>query len=415
MFETIERTADRSTADFLDELDAKARDTSGPDEEDDEEKSDTGDPEDDEREETGAPVATVRADVMAHLEALMKRNGGRAPTREDLVGMVLHHRKKARRPLVRSKTAIRHLPSPPIVPAHPLHHPPVPRRVIDLRNDVFSEYRRALGRPVVQTKGFYFGMAEVIFTGEGDKSIAALTLAPSTSTVFHEAIDVGTTRLGTTHKATPADTNLQNPGENLFPNEKMIITHLSMELAGYRVQYDPSDVGGLKLPQNVLEALSGRQTLFDEDGILLPKEIYDRYTGRSLLAEALNPSGVLYFAWKKRVSGGSNDTKEIFINHLQAIPKQRKDLHETSGGAALLAMNEGYIWSLNQQQPGQGGLFEARLKTHDNLILPINAVPIPAGGTAFVPKQLGVYFRVTLYGDMIRPADDVLKPGKAER
>src|SRR5262245_38765746 len=122
-------TNDRSTADFLDDLDAKAaRDTAGP--EDEEEDQNTGDPEDEEAQDTGAPVATVRADVMAHLGAIAKRNGGKHPSPEDLVGLVLHHRRKARRTVPRVSAA------PPHAPPHPIRHFGLPhRRVLEFRND----------------------------------------------------------------------------------------------------------------------------------------------------------------------------------------------------------------------------------------------------------------------------------------
>jgi hypothetical protein len=142
--------------------------------------------------------------------------------------------------------------------------------------------------------------------------------------------------------------------------------------------------------------------------VFLPGEIINDFDGRCRLLDAMYPSGVLYFAWKKQQGGGSRDTQELLISTMQKIPVSRMALMETSAGANLLEMHEGYVWSLDQQTAaGRYGIFQALIRTHEPVTFPI--IPVDIGGKKFIPKRLAAILRMTVYGDSIRPKDDVIQ------
>lgn len=269
------------------------------------------------------------------------------------------------------------------------------------------------------TKGYYYGTSEVVFSGVGNDRGAALTLAPSTVKFFHEAIDDNVLRLtdndgndGIQHTVNPGETNLQYPGKNLYPRELFIITHVGLEFCGMRVQYDPSTVKELNLDTLLTDTLMGGGTIWDDGKVFLPGEIINDFDGRCRLIDAMYPSGVLYFAWNKQQGGGSRDTQELLISTMQKIPVNRMALAETSGGANLLEMHEGYVWSLDQQTAaGRYGIFQARMRTHERVTFPV--VPVEISGKKLIPKRISAILRMTVYGDAIRPKDDVIQAPEA--
>ena len=97
---------------------------------------------------------------------------------------------------------------------------------------------------------------------------------------------------------------------------------------------------------------------------------------------------------------------------MQKIPVNRMALAETSGGANLLEMHEGYVWSLDQQTAaGRYGIFQARMRTHERVTFPV--VPVEIGGKKLIPKRISAILRMTVYGDAIRPKDDVIQAPEA--
>ena len=82
---------------------------------------------------------------------------------------------------------------------------------------------------------------------------------------------------------------------------------------------------------------------------------------------------------------------------MQKIPITRMSLNETSGGANMLEMHEGYVWSLDQQtSSGRAGIFEARIRTHEPVTFPIK--PVDIAGVFMVPRRLAVMLRMTVSG-----------------
>ena len=394
----MDRYADTADPEDEDqETDPEDPDTADPENEDpDEEESDETDANKDG--DTAAP--TIRRTLQTFLSA----NGGRPPTNEQLTGLLSHAYKKG-------TTKQRRLVLPPSVLDT---RRPLTPRVRQVRNHLFRAVRRKHGGRTITSKGYYYGTAEVVFSGVGDGHGAALLLNPTTIKFFHEAVDDKVHRLadgsgagGIPYVVTAGDTNLQYPGKNLYPREVFIISHIGLEFCGMRVMYDPAEIQNLTLDPAIREALTGNGTLWDDGMVFLPGELLNDYSGRCRLIDAMYPTGVLYFVWDKKQAGGNRDVQELLISPLQKIPVTRMSLNETSGGANLLEMHEGYVWSLDQQtSAGRAGIFEARIRTHERVTFPIK--PVDIAGSFLVPRRLSVILRMTVYGDAIRPKDDLV-------
>ncbi|HSN99369.1 MAG TPA: hypothetical protein VLS89_13830 [Candidatus Nanopelagicales bacterium] len=392
------------TAEPEDEADADTAspedpDTADPDGvEDDLDDPDAGDDDED----TAGPAARISA--RGALRLFLNKNGGRMPTQEQLPGLLAHVYKKGakRRPRLR------------IPPQVEVKRPLTPN-VLRFRNRIFGAVNRLHNRKTVTSKGYYYSTSEVVFTGVGDVQGAALSLSPTTIRFFHEAIDDNVLRLvessgggGIAHKVTPGETNLQYPGKNLYPREVFVISHVGIEFCGMRVMFDPGDLQPLPIDPQIKDLLSGNGTIWDDGQVFLPGALLNDFDGRCLLVDSLFPTGVLYFVWDKKQVGGNRDVQELLISTLQRIPVTRMGLNETSGGANLLEMHEGYVWSLDQQtSAGRAGIFEARIRTHERVMFPIK--PVDIGGSFLVPRRLSVLLRMTVYGDAIRPVDDLVQ------
>lgn len=374
------------------------QDTGDPDEED--EEQDTGDPdEEDEEDDTGAPNHSA---IRRILRQFRGANGGKPPNNDQLLGLLSHTFKKG--------VKVRRPPAPP--PASPRR--PLLPNIHRFKNKLFRQVRKQHGGKTVTSKGYYYGTSEAVFTGVGDGHGAALVLNPGVIRFFHEAIDDKVIRLadgnggsGISHTVNAGETNLQYPGKNLYPREVFIITHLGIEFCGMRVLYDPAEIGNLPLESKIKETLTGNGTLWDDGRVFLPGELLNDYDGRCRLIDAMFPTGVLYFVWDKKQAGGNRDVQELLISPLQKIPVTRMSLGETSGGVGLAEMSEGYVWSLDQQtSAGRAGIFEARIRTHEQVTFPIR--PVDVAGSMLVPRRLSVILRMTVYGDAIRPKDDLV-------
>ncbi|MCC6556022.1 MAG: hypothetical protein IT372_23925 [Polyangiaceae bacterium] len=395
---------------FMTQLDRLATDpdTGDPDEDDenqdagdpDEDSQDAGDPDEDGDDDTAGPDNAAIRKILLQFQSA---NGGKPPNNDQLLGLLSHTFKKG--------VKVRKPPAAP-PPANPRR--PLLPNVYRFKNKLFRQVRKQHGGKTVTSKGYYYGTSEAVFTGVGDGQGAALVLEPGVIKFFHEAIDDKVFRLvdatgqnGIAHTVNAGETNLQYPGKNLYPREVFVITHLGIEFCGMRVLYSPADVGNLQLDSKLKETLSGNGTLWDDGTVFLPGELLNDYDGRCRLIDAMFPTGVLYFVWDKRQAGGNRDVQELLISPLQKIPVARMNLGETSGGVGLAEMSEGYVWSLDQQtSAGRAGIFEARIRTHEPVTFPIK--PVDIGGNKLVPKRLSVILRMTVYGDAIRPKDDLV-------
>jgi len=406
---------------FMAEMDRYA-DTADPDDEDsdpadpddpdtadpDDEDPDTADPDD---ESDGSEGDDTAAPIRRTLRHFLSANGGKPPTNDQLAGLLTHVYKRG------GARQRRVLVPPALEPRRPLTP-----GVRQFRNRLFRMVRKKHDGKTVTSKGYYYGTGEVVFSGVGDGHGAALLLNPTTIRFFHEAIEDKVFRLadvsgagGISYIVTAGDTNLQYPGKNLYPREVFVISHIGLEFCGMRVMYDPAEIQNMTLDPALRETLTGNGTLWDDGMVFLPGELLNDYSGRCRLIDAMYPTGVLYFVWDKKQAGGNRDVQELLISPMQKIPVTRMSLNETSGGANLLEMHEGYVWSLDQQtSAGRAGIFEARIRTHERVTFPIK--PVDIAGSFLVPRRLSVILRMTVYGDAIRPKDDlVLAPERRTR
>ncbi|NUQ11366.1 MAG: hypothetical protein HUU26_03420 [Gemmatimonadaceae bacterium] len=392
---------------FMTKLDRLAEDSDTGDPDDEDENEDAGDPDADDQEagdpdedgedDTAGPGNAAIRKILLHFQSA---NGGKPPNNDQLLGLLSHTFKKGVK--VRK-------PPPPANARRPL----LPN-IYRFKNKLFRQVRKQHGGKTVTSKGYYYGTSEAVFTGVGDGLGAALVLEPGTISFFHEAIEDKVFRLadanganGIAHTVNAGETNLQYPGKNLYPREVFIITHLGIEFCGMRVLYNPAELANLQLDSKIKDTLTGNGTLWDDGAVFLPGELLNDFDGRCRLIDAMFPTGVLYFVWDKKQAGGNRDRQELLISPLQKIPVTRMSLGETSGGVGLAEMSEGYVWSLDQQtSAGRAGIFEALIRTHEQVTFPIK--PVDIAGSMLVPKRLSVILRMTVYGDAIRPKDDLV-------
>jgi hypothetical protein len=110
--------------------------------------------------------------------------------------------------------------------------------------------------------------------------------------------------------------------------------------------------------------------------LFLPGEIFHDFTGENLLYRALRRSGVLFFNWDKRRVGGNGTVRQVLIDHLRNVPDTKvKSLARTSGGAPVLPMPDGYIFTDNPERSDEGA-FSAMIQLYEDIssrfILPMS-------------------------------------------
>jgi hypothetical protein len=161
------------------------------------------------------------------------------------------------------------------------------------------------------------------------------------------------------------------------------------------VKYDGVDnIPNVGSARNVLV---GNAWLWDDAKVFLPSEIFHDFTGENLLYRALRRSGVLYFNWDKRRTGGNGTMRQVLIDHLRNVPDTKvKSLARTSGGAAVLPVPDGYIFTDNPERSDDGA-FSAILQTHDDIAFPIKPIDIGAG-MPMKPLEIGLYVQLSLNG-----------------
>jgi hypothetical protein len=263
---------------------------------------------------------------------------------------------------------------------------------------LFDKWHRR-GEPfVVRQDGHYYSVAEIRCFCEGTPKRAFARIPAGKYTFFDRAVGDQITFLGTiTGAMTTNLTNLQRPSKNTYNEQDFLIRSITMQEAGLRVRYDAAEIGKVPELAAAESVLTGRSWLWDDAGAFLPKEIFHDYSGENLLYRALRRSGVLYFNWDKRRTGGNGTTRQVLIDHLRNVPDTKvKSLARTSGGAPVLPMPDGYIFTDNPERSEEGA-FSATLVVVDDIALPIN--PIDLGmGTPLKPIEIGLYVQLSLNG-----------------
>lgn len=82
---------------------------------------------------------------------------------------------------------------------------------------------------------------------------------------------------------------------------------------------------------------------------------------------------------------------------MESIPDVReRKLSRTSGGAAVLSVPDGYVFSDNPEK-SEEGQFTAAVVLEDEVVFPVKPVNI-AGGGALKPVEVGLYIQLSLNG-----------------
>jgi len=198
-------------------------------------------------------------------------------------------------------------------------------------------------------------------------------------------------------KVTTNWTNLQRPSKNAYNEQDFLIKSLTMQEGGLRIRYEQSDIAQAQNADAHIDVLSGKTWLWDDMGAFLPKEIFHDFSGENLLYRALRRTAVLYFNWDKRRVGGNETSRKILIDHLRNVPDAKvKTLARTSGGASVLSVPDGYIFTDNPEKSDEGE-FTAHIHVEEDIAFPIKPIDIGVGSPS-KPAQIGLYVQLSLNG-----------------
>lgn len=410
-------------ADLLDEIDRESRGradrTEGPDEGEDpdrlltegnEEEDEAGDPQDEEDTAGGfSASAAGSAAFQASLSALTSQLNAKAKgkggfTAAQVAQMLLQFRSK--KP-AKKTTKI-------IVPPAPAKPPPKPA-VVKARKEAVDQYKKYVGKssPVIVERGYYYATGEFVLKGEEDEKRAYLVAqaAEAKMNFFHEAIDEDGTRLGNVHRVSAADTNLRNPGRNSYPDQIFLIEEIEAEYRGIRVKYSDAAIDLAVKNTTVKEALKGNSMIWDDAGLVLPKQLFRDNDGVCELERALHGSGVLRFVRTRHDAGDNSDARSILIDTFRHIPVhgRRASIADTSGAATSLmryGMKEVFPWSLDPNNPDVGQ-FRAVVELLEDFVFPIERVDL-GNGMEVTPEKVGVYWELRLHGTSIRKRNSTM-------
>ena len=293
------------------------------------------------------------------------------------------------------------------------------RAMREFRNDIISRYRRIHGGAIREGRGYYYGTMEVQFDVEGTVSDAAFVVnvpnanSPVVDSCFNLAIDdISTSWFGGPHTLNPGDTNLQNPGQNLYPDEVMIVESVSSYLKGIRISYPtggfaPAPTG------NILKALSGQELVWDRAGRILPVETFNQFDDTCEIARALTEASTFYFTWSDKQLGGNKTINDKLIGRFSQIPgTSRLGVRETSGAGSTLDLERGYLWCLDRQfqasvEQGGNGLFDAEIHTDESVLFPFQPIRLFGSHDPVLPTGLALYWQFVVHGTSLLPAQEV--------
>jgi hypothetical protein len=95
--------------------------------------------------------------------------------------------------------------------------------------------------------------------------------------------------------------------------------------------------------------------------------------------------------------GGNGTVRQVLIDHLRNVPDTKvKSLARTSGGAPVLPMPDGYIFTDNPERSDEGA-FSAMIQLHEDIAFPIKCIDI-GEGMATKPQEIGLYVQLSLNG-----------------
>ncbi len=268
--------------------------------------------------------------------------------------------------------------------------------------------RHGGGHLVVQ-EGYYDTTVEVLIAVDSNTpTLAVANLAKGTNFPgFVEFVgQINASRMGNAYTVTGSDTNLSQPGATTYPDEVFGITGISMDLIGYRMKLDTGAAawpyGLSNLQQQIMQ---GGIEFYDDKGLFLPRDFFQRETDKHLLPRLLAEGAVVQFQWSDIGAGDNSDTKTLHVCDFSDIVlgHHTKDVAKTSGGALTLDFPGLFFWTLNQSEDtprdrGGKGLFSLNIAQQAPTALPFAPVYIGSSGARVVPQSIGMYLRATVHG-----------------
>lgn len=293
------------------------------------------------------------------------------------------------------------------------------RAMREFRYDIINRYRRMHGGAIREGRGFYYGTMEVQFSVEGTSGDAAFVVdvpnsdSPVVDQCFNLAIDdVSTSWFGGPHTLNAGDTNLQNPGQNLYPDEVMIIEAVSSYLKGIRIMYPVEDLA--PAPKgNILKALTGQELVWDRAGRILPRETFNQFDDTCEIARALAEVSTFYFTWSDKQLGGNRSINNKLIARFSQVPgTSRLGLRDAPGAGHHLDLERGYLWCLDKQfqasvDMGGNGLFDAEIHTDESVLFPFQPIRLFGSRNPVMPTGLALYWQFVVHGTSLLPAREV--------
>jgi hypothetical protein len=310
----------------------------------------------------------------------------------------------------------------------------------DFRFDLIERFAKINGGPknITEGIGFYYGTIQVpmavesypISTGSTSNASFVISVPPPVNGVIqpltYQCFDLAIGQLesewfGGPHVLDTSDTNLQNPGMNIYPDELYIIEAVSARLKGVRIQYytptgvTPVVANPFPTPANIgpvtTSMLTGTTPIWDRNSHFLPIEFFNQYDDTNEMARAIAEIATFYFQWDNRGIGGNTDISNRLISRFDAVPGvARTGVTETAGGAITLDLPRGFVWCLNQQfqanqDEGGNGVFNAFLAIEQSIVFPFTPIANMLGVTGpLVPAGAALEWQFMLHGTSLLPA-----------
>jgi len=349
---------------------------------------DTAGPADDDEDTAGAELAAEEGDT-GDVRAL-KRRGRHSVTLEELRRMQARSRARGvavgkRRAQQQPQQAKPQLPRNMIPPDEGV------RKLVQRWSSQDKRFR-------TRQDGHYYSTCEIVCTVTGNpKSSCCVRIPKGQYKFFDRAMGDDMTFLGVhPSKVTANWTNFQRPSKTAYIEQDFLIRSVSMQEAGMRIRYEQSDISNAQDIDAHVDVVTGKTWIWDDMGAFLPKEIFQDFNGENLLYRALRRGAVLFFNWDKRRSGHGT-TRMVLIDHLRNVPDAKaKSLARTSGGAPVLSVSDGYIFTDNPEQSDEGA-FTAVIVVEEDIVFPIKPIDIGTGMPS-KPAQIGLYVQLSLNG-----------------
>jgi hypothetical protein len=367
-----------------------ANETASPDELDAEEAAGVPDEED-----AAGPEEEARAENEADVGALMAR-GKQTLSFSEALALMERARRRGRRATLRAQANKRkRQPSQGrlVLPANMVPPNEGMRRLV-------AKWQRK-GIPFSVRKGHYYDTAYVVFEVEGNtKTKTYARIQPSEIRFFDRPVDDDIVILGKSTKVNFAKTNYTRSSKNDYNEQDFLIQTVNMREAGFRIQYPEAEIANLADLAPIKSALTGGAWIYDDNGHLMPSDIFHDFTERNLLYEAIKESAILRFNWKRANVGGNANENSVIVDKVSNIPNQREmSLVRTSGGADVLHMPDGYVVTDNPND-SEYGSFTATIELTDEVVFPIKSIDLGAG-TPVKPAKLLLAVQLNLFGTSV--------------